>query len=293
MIWGKDSSARRRPTPNPPQKQPCQPHAAHRGIASSSTSATRDRVSLPRRQHPLEKHEHKYAPVHGNGGRPVFVEDKLIFSLDGGDKQFVVALDKATGKSSGKRPQRTCPKFSFSTPLLITANGRKELVSSGQHVVAAYDPKRQGNLACQLRRLFRRSHARLRPRHALPRTGYDSPKLSPSVPMAKATSRKRTSPGPPRRSPHAPSLLAGRRRAVLISDRGVAAASTRRPVTKSGRERVHGATPRRRSRPTAKSIPERGRRRPAHQGRKEVRADLEEPGDEKTLASYAARTGRG
>ena len=43
--------------------------------------------------------EHRYAPVHGNGGSPILVNDKLVFSGDGSDKQFVVALNKATGKT--------------------------------------------------------------------------------------------------------------------------------------------------------------------------------------------------
>src|SRR5262245_47722082 len=41
--------------------------------------------------------EHKYAPVHGNGGTPILVDDKLVFSADGGSTQFVIALDKTTG----------------------------------------------------------------------------------------------------------------------------------------------------------------------------------------------------
>src|SRR5712691_4163525 len=40
----------------------------------------------------------KYEPVHGNGGSPILVDDLLIFSCDGGDIRFVVALDKSTGK---------------------------------------------------------------------------------------------------------------------------------------------------------------------------------------------------
>ena len=41
-----------------------------------------------------------YAPVHGNGGSPVLVDGLLIFSCDGADEPFVVALDANTGKES-------------------------------------------------------------------------------------------------------------------------------------------------------------------------------------------------
>ncbi len=84
----------------------------------------------------------KYQPVHGNGGSPIVVDDKLIFSCDGGDQCFVVALDRADGKVLWKteRPAGAIKKFSFSTPLLIAVNGRKQVVSPGSDAVCAYDP---------------------------------------------------------------------------------------------------------------------------------------------------------
>jgi outer membrane protein assembly factor BamB len=48
-----------------------------------------------------------YAPVHGNGGSPILVEERLIFSCDGFDKQFVVALDAANGKVSWKTARKS------------------------------------------------------------------------------------------------------------------------------------------------------------------------------------------
>ena len=85
-----------------------------------------------------------YSPVHGNGGSPVVAGDKLIFSTDGADKQFVVALDKATGNVAWKTPRNNAPisqGFSFSTPLAITVNGQEQVISSGTDVVMALDPK--------------------------------------------------------------------------------------------------------------------------------------------------------
>jgi outer membrane protein assembly factor BamB len=84
----------------------------------------------------------RYAPVHGNGGSPILVDDLLVFSCDGGDKRFVAALNVADGKTRWKT-QRTVEasrKFSFSTPLLIEVEGRKQIISSGSNVVCAYDP---------------------------------------------------------------------------------------------------------------------------------------------------------
>jgi outer membrane protein assembly factor BamB len=86
--------------------------------------------------------ELKYAPVHGNGGSPILVDDKLIFSCDGGDTRFVAALNKATGKLLWKT-ERDVPVvkgFSFHTPLLITVNGRRQVISAGSGIISAFDP---------------------------------------------------------------------------------------------------------------------------------------------------------
>ncbi len=85
--------------------------------------------------------ELKYSPTHGNGGSPVISGDKLIFSIDG-SRQEVVALDKHTGKVAW-RTERKAKKgstFSFGTPLLITVNGKEQVVSQGTNVVMALDP---------------------------------------------------------------------------------------------------------------------------------------------------------
>jgi outer membrane protein assembly factor BamB len=84
----------------------------------------------------------KYAPVHGNGGTPILADKALIFSCDGGDKQFIVALDRDDGHLLWKTDRNTKPTkgFSFSTPLLITVDGRKEVISPASDMVAGYDP---------------------------------------------------------------------------------------------------------------------------------------------------------
>jgi outer membrane protein assembly factor BamB len=84
-----------------------------------------------------------YKPVHGNGGTPVLVDDALVFSCDGGDKQFVAALDRKTGKPLWKTDRKTdAPKkFAFATPLVIQVKDQKQVISQGAGFVAAYDPK--------------------------------------------------------------------------------------------------------------------------------------------------------
>jgi len=84
-----------------------------------------------------------YDPYHGNGGSPILFEDKLIFSCDGAKDPFIAALNKITGDVAW-RVNRTSTdaknKFSFSTPLLIDANGRNVVVSPGSGAVCTYNP---------------------------------------------------------------------------------------------------------------------------------------------------------
>lgn len=87
--------------------------------------------------------EHRYPPVHGTGGSPVIVDDLLIFNADGATNPAIIALEKATGKLRWKvtRPPTPANPFSFSTPLVIQVNGRRQLVSAGSGIVQALDPK--------------------------------------------------------------------------------------------------------------------------------------------------------
>jgi len=87
--------------------------------------------------------ELRYAPVHGNGGSPILVDDRLVFAIDGSDKQFTVALHPATGNVAWKtdRKSTAVKKFSFCTPLLIDVNGQRQIVSPASDAVIAYDPK--------------------------------------------------------------------------------------------------------------------------------------------------------
>ncbi|MCH8215742.1 MAG: PQQ-binding-like beta-propeller repeat protein [Planctomycetes bacterium] len=86
--------------------------------------------------------EINYSPMHGNGGSPILVDDKLIFSCDGTEDPFVVGLDKETGAIAWKtaRHKTDALSISFSTPLLVREGGEKVVVSPGSGHVAAYNP---------------------------------------------------------------------------------------------------------------------------------------------------------
>ena len=82
--------------------------------------------------------ELKYAHGHGPAGSPVLYKDLLIISCDGTDKQFVVALDKRTGKLRWKTDRRG--RMAYSTPLVIRIGGQDQVISTGGDAVVAYNP---------------------------------------------------------------------------------------------------------------------------------------------------------
>lgn len=77
---------------------------------------------------------------HGNGGSPVVHANLVIFTCDGFDAAFVVALDAATGKEKWKTWRREPWSQAYATPLVIRVGQAEQLVSPGAHYAAAYDP---------------------------------------------------------------------------------------------------------------------------------------------------------
>ena len=82
--------------------------------------------------------ELKYYHRHGPGGSPVVYGDLLIVSCDGYDIQFVVALDKRTGKIRWRSPRKGYQ--AYTTPLTIQVQGKDQLISPGAHRAVAYQP---------------------------------------------------------------------------------------------------------------------------------------------------------
>ncbi len=76
---------------------------------------------------------------HGPGGSPVVYENLLILSCDGQDVQFVVALDKLTGKVRWKRFREGFQ--AYTTPLVIRLPSGDQLISPGAFRAVAYEPR--------------------------------------------------------------------------------------------------------------------------------------------------------
>ena len=81
----------------------------------------------------------------GPGGSPVLWKNLLVFHLDGSDAQFIAALDKNTGKLAWKTPRsgemNKDPQLrkSYGTPLVLTLNGKEQLVSPSSDWLYSYD----------------------------------------------------------------------------------------------------------------------------------------------------------
>src|SRR5690606_40278584 len=87
--------------------------------------------------------DHKEGP----GSSPILFENLLIVNCDGQDNQYVAALDKGTGKFVWKTkrsaPLRDRPDFrkAYSTPVILEAAGKLQLISTGADQVNSYDPR--------------------------------------------------------------------------------------------------------------------------------------------------------
>lgn len=82
----------------------------------------------------------------GPGSSPIFCQGLLVLVRDGRDAQYVAALDGRTGKLAWKtsRPPLEATlgnyKKSFSTPLVIEAGAKAQMVAPGAEWVVSYDP---------------------------------------------------------------------------------------------------------------------------------------------------------
>jgi outer membrane protein assembly factor BamB len=91
----------------------------------------------------------------GAGSSPILYKDLLVMNFDGSDHQFVIALDKNTGKTAWQtkrsvdfqdlgpdgEPQAEGDfRKAFSTPHVAAIDGKDVLLSSGAKAHYAYDP---------------------------------------------------------------------------------------------------------------------------------------------------------
>jgi outer membrane protein assembly factor BamB len=83
----------------------------------------------------------------GPGGSPVLWGQHLIFHCDGSDVQYIVALDKRTGRvawktnRSGQMNPEPQLKKAYATPLLLEVNGQPQVLSPASDWLYSYDPR--------------------------------------------------------------------------------------------------------------------------------------------------------
>jgi outer membrane protein assembly factor BamB len=92
----------------------------------------------------------------GSSSSPVVFENLLILTFDGVDLQYVVALDKQTGQTVWKTDRSVAwndenvpgqmakdgdLRKAHSTPLLVSAAGKPQLISGGAKAAYGYDPR--------------------------------------------------------------------------------------------------------------------------------------------------------
>ena len=76
---------------------------------------------------------------HGFCSSPVLYQDKVIINGDHDGDSYIVALDRATGKTLWKIPRENKTR-SYCTPLIRELAGKTQLILSGDKSVASYDP---------------------------------------------------------------------------------------------------------------------------------------------------------
>ena len=91
----------------------------------------------------------------GPGSSPILFQRLLILTMDGVDLQYLIALDKRTGRTvwrtprtaewsdlgpDGKPQREGDERKAFSTPLIIDVNGKKQMISVGARAAYGYDP---------------------------------------------------------------------------------------------------------------------------------------------------------
>jgi outer membrane protein assembly factor BamB len=84
-------------------------------------------------------HPGTFSSMHGYCSSPVLWKDKLIVNGDHDGSGYLVALDRATGKTVWKTPRPNNTR-SYCTPLIAPMSGRNQAVLSGSKCVAGYDP---------------------------------------------------------------------------------------------------------------------------------------------------------
>lgn len=113
----------------------------HFGVYGTACISRNDaRVVWQRRDLPCNHYR-------GPGSSPIVYKDLLIFHMDGFDYQYAIALDRQTGKTVWRADRRVeygtddgDQYKAFSTPLIITFEGRDQLISPASMACLSLDP---------------------------------------------------------------------------------------------------------------------------------------------------------
>ncbi len=81
-----------------------------------------------------------FVSVHGFCSCPVLYEDLVIVNGDHDGDSYVVALDKATGRTVWK-VEREHKTRSYATPIIRHIDGRTQMVMSGNKSICSYNPR--------------------------------------------------------------------------------------------------------------------------------------------------------
>ena len=76
----------------------------------------------------------------GVAASPVIVDGMVIQNCDAEGASSLIALDASSGDLLWKTARKNKPRGGWSTPVLIEANGKRELVLNGEFGVRSYDP---------------------------------------------------------------------------------------------------------------------------------------------------------
>lgn len=113
----------------------------HYGSAGTACIDTTDgKVLWSRQDLPCNHHR-------GPASSPILFGDLLILTFDGFDQQYVVGLDKHTGKTAWRKDRNIeygsdngDTKKSYGTPTVIQVDGKPQLISPSAAAAVAYDP---------------------------------------------------------------------------------------------------------------------------------------------------------
>jgi outer membrane protein assembly factor BamB len=80
-----------------------------------------------------------FTSVHGFCSSPILFQDKVIVNGDHDGDSYLVALDRADGRTLWKTPRQNRTR-SYCAPIIRELSGRTQMILSGDKSVASYDP---------------------------------------------------------------------------------------------------------------------------------------------------------